>query len=91
MTERDEEFETWPAAPDPIRTALSPMIEHIFAVTVDGSPERAASRDRVDRGGRRGCPRLLRIYGHHAGAMCTGSGEASRAGSGKQGPQAVFR
>jgi hypothetical protein len=43
MTERDEEFETWPAAPDPIRTALSPMIEHIFAVTVDGSPERAAA------------------------------------------------
>jgi hypothetical protein len=32
-----------PAAPDPIRTALLPMIEHIFAVTADGSPERAAA------------------------------------------------
>jgi hypothetical protein len=43
MTERDEEFETWPAAGDPIRAALLPMIEHIFAVTADGSPERAAA------------------------------------------------
>jgi hypothetical protein len=32
-----------PAAGDPIRAALLPMIEHIFAVTSDGSPQRAAA------------------------------------------------
>jgi hypothetical protein len=41
MTEPDD-LEL-PAAGDPIRAALLPMIEHIFAVTADGSPERAAA------------------------------------------------
>jgi hypothetical protein len=32
-----------PAAGDPIRAALLPMIEHIFTVTADNSPQRAAA------------------------------------------------
>jgi hypothetical protein len=44
MIERDEANElSWSAEIDPIRAALSPMIEHIFTVTADGSPERAAA------------------------------------------------
>jgi hypothetical protein len=45
VNERDETDEIeWPAAPeDPIRVALLPLIEHILAVTADGSPERAAA------------------------------------------------
>jgi hypothetical protein len=44
MIERDHaDFEPWPAATDPINTALLPVIEHIFAVTADGSPQRASS------------------------------------------------
>jgi hypothetical protein len=41
MTEPDD-LEL-PAAPDPIRAALLPLIEYVFAVTADGSPERAAA------------------------------------------------
>jgi hypothetical protein len=40
--EHDEGFEAWPGEADPINTALMPLIEHIFAVTADGSPERKA-------------------------------------------------
>jgi hypothetical protein len=46
-TERDSEFETWPAEADPINTALMPVIEHVFAVTADGSPERKAAMNEV--------------------------------------------
>jgi hypothetical protein len=43
--ERDEEFEPWPAEVDPINTAALPLIEHIFAVTADGSAERSKAMD----------------------------------------------
>jgi hypothetical protein len=37
------DFEDWPAEADPIRGAILPLIEAIFVVTHDGSPERAAA------------------------------------------------
>jgi len=44
----DEGFDDWPAAAvDPINTALLPVVEHIFAVAADGSPERAAALGEV--------------------------------------------
>jgi hypothetical protein len=43
----DEGFDDWPAAADPINAALLPVIEHIFAVAADGSPERAAAMNEV--------------------------------------------
>jgi hypothetical protein len=43
--ERDTEFEDWPAEPDLIRTSALPLIEHIFAVTADGSAERSKAMD----------------------------------------------
>jgi hypothetical protein len=45
--EHDSEFEPWPGEPDPINTALMPLIEHVFAVTVDGSVERTAAMNEV--------------------------------------------
>jgi hypothetical protein len=47
VTEHDSEFEPWPAAADPIRMAALPLIEHIFAVTADGSAERSKAMDVV--------------------------------------------
>jgi hypothetical protein len=38
-----EQFADWPAEADPIGGALLPLIEHIFAATHGGSPERAAA------------------------------------------------
>jgi hypothetical protein len=43
----DEGFEPWPAATDLINTSLLPVLEHIFAVTADGSSERAAALSEV--------------------------------------------
>jgi hypothetical protein len=43
----DTDFESGPAAVDPINTALLPVIEHIFAVTVDGSSERKSALSEV--------------------------------------------
>jgi hypothetical protein len=44
--ERDVEgFEEWPAEADLIRMAALPLIEHIFAVTADGSAERSKAMD----------------------------------------------
>jgi hypothetical protein len=43
--ERDEEFEPWPAEVDLIRMAALPLIEHIFAMTADGSAERSKAMD----------------------------------------------
>jgi hypothetical protein len=40
-----EEFEPWPAEADLIRMAALPLIEHIFAVTADGSAERSKAMD----------------------------------------------
>jgi hypothetical protein len=40
-----EGFEEWPAEADLIRMAALPLIEHIFAVTADGSAERKAAMD----------------------------------------------
>jgi hypothetical protein len=39
------EFEDWPSEADPIRLAVLPLIEHIFAVTSDGSAERSRALD----------------------------------------------
>jgi hypothetical protein len=39
------DFEDWPVAPDLIRMAALPLIEHIFAVTADGSAERGKAMD----------------------------------------------
>ena len=46
-TERDEGFEAWPGEADPINTMLMPLIDHIFAVSADGSPERKAAMNEV--------------------------------------------
>jgi hypothetical protein len=46
MIERDEEFAEWPRT-DPVRTALLPLLEYVFAASVDGSPERAAALGEV--------------------------------------------
>jgi hypothetical protein len=44
MIERDETDAEWPAAEvDPINMAICPLIEHILAVTADGSSERKAA------------------------------------------------
>jgi hypothetical protein len=45
MIERDET--ELPAAPDPIRTALLPLLEYVFAATADGSAERKAALSEV--------------------------------------------
>ena len=39
----DRSFEAWPSDGDPIRGAALPLIEHIFAATLDGSSERASA------------------------------------------------
>jgi hypothetical protein len=39
------DYEDWPAEADPIRMAALPLIEHIFAVTGDGSAERSRAMD----------------------------------------------
>jgi hypothetical protein len=39
------DFEEWPAEADSIRMAALPLIEHIFAVTADGSAERSKAMD----------------------------------------------
>ena len=44
--ERNEEFEPWPGEVDLIRMAALPLIEHIFAVTADGSVERSKGNGR---------------------------------------------
>ena len=45
---RDEMDEIeWPAEVDPINAALMPLIEHIFAVTADGSVERSKAMGEV--------------------------------------------
>jgi hypothetical protein len=36
-------FEDWPVAPDPINTAICPLIATVFELTADGSPERKAA------------------------------------------------
>jgi hypothetical protein len=41
------EFEDWLAEADPINTALMPLIEYVFAVTTDGSPERKVAMNEV--------------------------------------------
>jgi hypothetical protein len=41
----DADDEPWPAEADPIRMAALPLIEHIFAVTTDGSAERSKAMD----------------------------------------------
>jgi hypothetical protein len=46
-TERDDSDTDLPATPDLINTALLPVVEHIFAVTVDGSAARAAAVNEV--------------------------------------------
>jgi hypothetical protein len=43
----DEGLDDWPPAVDPVRTSLVPLLEHIFAVTADGSVERSAALDAV--------------------------------------------
>jgi hypothetical protein len=45
--ERDSEFEPWPGELDSINTALMPLIEHIFAMTTDGSAERSKAMGEV--------------------------------------------
>jgi hypothetical protein len=45
--ERDSDFEPWPGEPDSINTALMPLIEHIFAMTADGSAERSKAMGEV--------------------------------------------
>jgi hypothetical protein len=45
VTERDTGFEDWPAEADLIRMAALPLLEHIFAVTADGSAERGKAMD----------------------------------------------
>jgi hypothetical protein len=47
VAERDEGFEAWPGEADPVNTLLMPLIEHIFAVTADGSLERRAAMNEV--------------------------------------------
>jgi hypothetical protein len=39
------DFEDWPAEADLIRMSALPLIEHIFAVTADGSAERSKAMD----------------------------------------------
>jgi hypothetical protein len=51
--ERDVEFEAWPAEADPIRMAALPLIEHIFAVSADGSAERSKAVNEVLAAGER--------------------------------------
>jgi hypothetical protein len=41
------DFEDWPVEVDAIRLAVLPLIQHIFAVTVDGSTERGKALDVV--------------------------------------------
>jgi hypothetical protein len=43
----ETDFEDWPAEVDAIRLAVLPLIEHIFAVTADGSAERGKAMDVV--------------------------------------------
>jgi hypothetical protein len=43
----DDSDTDWLAAADPVSTSLVPAIEHIFAVTADGTPERRAALDAV--------------------------------------------
>ena len=38
--EHDETDIDWPAEVDPVNVAITPLIEHIFAVTSTASPER---------------------------------------------------
>jgi hypothetical protein len=45
--ERDDSDELAVPAVDPVNTSLLPVIEHIFAVTVDGSPARHAALSEV--------------------------------------------
>jgi hypothetical protein len=45
--EHDSGFQEWPSEPDPIRVAALPLLEHIFAVTADGSAERSKAMDVV--------------------------------------------
>ena len=45
--ERDVEFEDCPAAADLLRCAALPLIEHIFAVSADGSAERSKAVNEV--------------------------------------------
>jgi hypothetical protein len=47
VTPVETDFEDWPAAPDPIATALMPLIELIFAMTADGSAERSRAMGEV--------------------------------------------
>lgn len=47
MTPVEADFEDWPGEADLIRMAALPLIEHIFAVTADGSAERSKAMDVV--------------------------------------------
>jgi hypothetical protein len=47
MVAVDDDFEPWPAAPDPIRAALLPLIECVLELTADGSKERARAVSEV--------------------------------------------
>jgi hypothetical protein len=44
VTEHDSDFEDWPVEVDAIRLAVLPLIQHIFAVTADGSARWASGR-----------------------------------------------
>jgi hypothetical protein len=46
-TEHERDGADWPVSGDPINVALVPLIEHIFAVTADGSSERKAAMAEV--------------------------------------------
>jgi hypothetical protein len=47
VTPVEADFEDWPAEVDGLRMSALPLIEHIFAVTADGSAERGKAMDVV--------------------------------------------
>jgi hypothetical protein len=53
VTERDSEFEPWPAEADPINAAICPLIAAVFELTAPDSPERARAMCEVLAAGER--------------------------------------
>jgi hypothetical protein len=47
VTPVEADFEDWPTEVDLLRMAALPLIEHIFAATAPGSPERARAMGEV--------------------------------------------
>jgi hypothetical protein len=47
VTERDTEFEAWPAEPDPLTAAFAALIEAVVSTTETGSPARALAMTEV--------------------------------------------